>query len=234
MTDGLRLHDDHVRRVHRDIPETPFPAGASIFSEADYDEHLRAFLDDRLTGEEGVLVFCYGSLIWKPVFEPAFVARATALGWQRAFCLKMVRFRGTPEQPGLMMQIDRGGTCEGVVQAIAEDRVWTDLSALWRREMTAKPPGYHPRWIEVEMESKVRRAIAFTANPESRNYAGGLSPEAVSEVLSVACGHWGSGAAYLLETIRALDRHGIRDPYLWDLQDRVAALIEERTGMSRD
>lgn len=233
VTQDLRLHDDHVRLVHRDIPDTPSTSGAPVFSETDYDEHLNDFLKDRPQGEEGVLVFCYGSLICKPVFEPAFVEKANALGWQRSFCLKLIRFRGTPEQPGLMMQIDRGGTCEGVVQAIAEDRVWTDLSALWRREMTAKPPGNYPHWIEVEMASKVRRAIAFTANPESRNYAGGLSTETVAEILSVACGHWGSGAAYLLETIRALDRHGIRDPYLWDLQERVAALIEARTDMGR-
>jgi glutathione-specific gamma-glutamylcyclotransferase len=221
-----RLTMDHVRLVHRDIADAGPDPAALQFSEADYDEHLEEFLDRRPDAARPILVFAYGSLIWKPAFAPAASARANALGWQRAFTLRMVRFRGTRERPGLMMQIDRGGTCEGVVQEIDRTREWSDLSALWRREMTLKPPGNFPRWIEVRTGGATRAAIAFTANPESPNYAGRLAPDEVALILSAACGHWGSGAEYLLQTIISLDAHGIRDPYLWDLQERVAARIE--------
>jgi cation transport protein ChaC len=185
---------------------------------------LREFLKDRLDGP--INVFCYGSLIWKPVFEPVATARATALGWQRAFCLRIVRFRATPDQPGLMMQIDRGGECEGLVQQVAAGREWQDLSVLWRREMTVKPPGNFPRWIDVEVNGKTTKAIAFTANPESPNYVGGLAIEEIAQTLAVACGHWGSCADYLHQTVLSLDAAGIHDTYLWSLQDRVAELIE--------
>jgi cation transport protein ChaC len=74
----------------------------------------------------------------------------------------------------------------------------------------------------------MRCAIAFTANPESPNYAGTLELEEIAACLSQACGHWGSGAEYLYETVMALEAAGVHDPYLWALQDRVAGMIEER------
>ena len=224
MNKSMRLTEDHVRRTHREVADMGPLASSAVFSEADYDAHLSAFLKDR---PEGPLhVFCYGSLIWKPVFQPVAIARATALGWQRTFCLRIVRFRGTVEQPGLMMQIDRGGQCVGLVQQVAAATEWEDLSVLWRREMTNKPPSNFPRWIDVIVEGRSEKAIAFTANPESPNYAGGLEVDDIAQTLSRACGHWGSGAEYLHQTVLSLETHGIHDSYLWDLQDRVAALIE--------
>lgn len=110
----MRLTAAHVSLVHRDIADSGPVPGFTQFSEADYEDHLAEFLSHRPAGP--VAIFCYGSLIWKPVFIPARASRATALGWHRSFCLRVARFRGTPQEPGLMMQIDRGGTCEGVVQ----------------------------------------------------------------------------------------------------------------------
>ena len=227
MSKRLHLTEDHVRSAYRKVTDTGPSASSLVFSEEDYDAHLSTFLKDRPEGP--VNVFCYGSLIWKPVFEPVATARAIALGWQRAFCLRIVRFRGTPEQPGLMMQIDRGGQCEGLVQQIATAREWEDLSVLWRREMTIKPPGNFPRWIDVDTGGKITKAIAFTANPESPNYIGGLASEEIAQTLAKACGYWGSCADYLHQTVLSLDAAGIHDGYLWDLQERVAALIEAQT-----
>jgi glutathione-specific gamma-glutamylcyclotransferase len=219
-----RLTEAHIRRVHREVADSGAWPGVDHFTEAQYDKHLREFLQDRPEGPIGV--FAYGSLIWKPVFAPVATMRATALGWERAFTLRLKRFRGTPECPGLMMQIDRGCTCEGVLHIVPREAEWEVLSDLWRREMTVRPPGNLPRWIEVEAQGEIWRVIAFTANPASPNYAGRLSPEEVAACLAEACGHWGSGAEYLLQTITALEREGIHDPHLWDLQERVAELIE--------
>jgi cation transport protein ChaC len=223
----MRLTEDLVARVHREIDDPGPPPGITVFSEADYDAHLRDFLEERPDGP--LHVFCYGSLIWKPVFEAAASAHAVARGWQRAFCLRIVRFRGTHEEPGLMMQIDRGGgSCEGIVQQLRAGREWDDLSVLWRREMTTNPPSNYPRWIEVESQGKTLKAVAFTANPETPLYVHGLDAETVAETLSKCCGHWGSGAAYLRQTVLSLAEVGIHDPYLWALQERVAELIERR------
>jgi glutathione-specific gamma-glutamylcyclotransferase len=226
-----RLSEARVRLVHRSVADSGAWPGAEYFTEDQYDEHLRAFLVDRPPGP--IDVFAYGSLIWKPVFEPAERKRAIALGWERRFCLRLKRFRGTPECPGLMMQIDRGGSCEGVLHTVPSEKEWETLSQLWRREMTVRPPGNYPRWVDVETEQGKKRVIAFTANPDSPNYAGPLSLAEVANCLSQACGHWGSGAEYLLQTVVALEREGIHDPHLWELQERVAELIEARTNGNR-
>ena len=223
-----RLTSAHIGLVHRDVIDPGAWPGVEHFTDEQYNEHLAEFLRARPMGAVGV--FAYGSLIWKPVFEPTAVLRATALGWHRAFSLRQKRFRGTPEFPGLMMQIDSGGTCDGVLQMVPEGREWEILSDVWRREMTVRPPSYIPRWIEVEVHAdrSTRTALAFTANPESPNYAGHLPQEEVAACLAEACGHWGTGAEYLLQTVTSLEREGFHDPYLWELQERVSELIEGR------
>lgn len=227
---NIRLSDELVRLVHRDVPDTgPLP-GTVQFTDADYDDYLSELLSARPAGT--VAVFSYGSLIWKPAFEPIAATRAIATGWQRSFCLKLVRFRGTPDRPGLMMQIDRGGQCEGVIQEVDPAREWSDLSALWRREMTNKPPSNLPRWIEVEAGGALRTVLAFTANRESPLYVGALPDEEVATCLASACGHWGSGAEYLRQTVLSLEANCIHDEYLWRLQERVAELIEARAGIA--
>jgi cation transport protein ChaC len=127
-----------------------------------------------------------------------------------------------------MMALDRGGTCEGFLQKLHQGKEIVELGKLWRREMTMKPPGNMPRWIEVEGQERPVKAIAFTANTEWPNYVGNLAIEEIAEVLSCACGHWGSGADYLRQTVASLEASGIHDPYLWRLQELVAERIAKR------
>jgi cation transport protein ChaC len=224
----LKLTEELVRRVHRDLEDSGYDPATQVFSEQDYDDHLRDFLSEKPQGS--LYVFACGSLIWKPAFDHAGMVRGTAQGWRRSFCLKIARFRGTVQQPGLMMALDRGGTCEGFVQRLHQGREYEELQKLWRREMTMKPPGNKPRWIEVKLEHSSVRAIAFTANAERPNYAGNLSLDEIAHILSIACGHWGSGADYLRQTVNALEAAGIHDPYLWRLQELVAERIMARCG----
>jgi cation transport protein ChaC len=223
---ALQLTSELVRSVHRDVPDAGYDPKQLVFSEQDYDDHLQDFLAERPAGP--LHVFAYGSLIWKPAFEHAGMSRGTAQGWRRSFCMRITRFRGTRDRPGLMMALDRGGSCEGFVQQLHEGREYGELQKLWRREMTMKPPGNMPRWIEVEAGQGTVRAIAFTANAERPNYAGDLGIGEIADTLAVACGHWGSGAEYLHETVKSLEAAGIHDEYLWRLQELVAQRIMAR------
>ncbi len=217
-----------MAKVHRDVPDTGPPPGIAQLQDDDY-----ATLAQRLREEQGsapLQVFAYGSLIWKPTGDYGPGRHATAFGWHRAFCLKLVRFRGTAETPGLMMALDRGGSCRGLVYPLLGDDPAVALDLLLRREMTNKPPTNVPRWVNVATAERTERAIAFTVNRTSWAYQREAYPEDTARILARACGHWGSCADYLHNAVVHLAQHGIHDRNLWRLQELVARQIEEDHG----
>jgi cation transport protein ChaC len=192
-------------------------------TEADYD----ALAEEVLAGAEpggDLWLFASGSLIWKPACESAEHRPAMVPGWHRAFCLKMVWYRGTPERPGLMMGLDRGGVCRGIAYRIPRTDAWTAVSKLLRREISVKPMGNLPRWLSARIDGERRPVLGFVMNREVSNYVGRLPPEETADMIAAACGHVGSCAEYLLNTIVKLEEHGIHDRNLWRLQ----ALVAER------
>jgi cation transport protein ChaC len=65
----------------------------------------------------------------------------------------------------------------------------------------------------------------FAVARSSPYYSGDLSLEQAASVLARACGHWGSGAEYLMNTVQQLESLRIHDRNLWRLQRLVAAEI---------
>lgn len=220
----MALTADLVKRVHRVVADTGLPAGFAPLTDQDYDERRRALLAEHRKGDD-LWLFVYGSLIWKPACEVEDHGLATLRGWHRRFCLHLERFRGTPEFPGLMMALDRGGSCRGVLQRIPARHVEERLDQLLRRETSVKPASNTPRWVRVENASNSYPAITFIINRKGLTYCRRPLTE-TAQILAKACGHWGSGAEYLLHTVAHLEERGIHDPYLWKLQQMVAQLIE--------
>ncbi len=171
-----------------------------------------------------VWVFAYGSLIWKPGFPFAERRIGTLHGYHRQFCLLVKRYRGTPNVPGLMLGLERGGICRGVVYRLAESERDSALETVWAREILTA--AYVPHWADVRTAEGSVRAIAFVINRAHERYTGRLSDEAVADALARACGHIGSCAEYLLETVTHLEQLGIRDRNLWRLQALVAERLE--------
>jgi cation transport protein ChaC len=220
----MALTPDLVAQVHR-VLEDPGPDPRWTYhADEDYDALVQSLLASPPDGPDTWL-FAYGSLIWKPELAHVEVRKGTARGWYRSFCFRIERFRGTKDQPGLMMSLDRGGQCQGVIFRLPPDDLEAQLQKLVRREITVKPPNNIPRWITVETEHGPVRAIAFVMNQQSRFYVGELSPEETADILAKACGHWGSCAEYLHNTTAHLAEHGIQDRNLWQLQELVAERI---------
>ena len=113
---------------------------------SDYDVIVRDIVASRPKNQE-IWLFAYGSLIWKPEVEHSASQVGVARGWHRSFCFKAPRFRGTREQPGLMMALDRGGQCRGVLYKLNSTDPEAMLEKLFRREFTVKPINSMPRWI---------------------------------------------------------------------------------------
>lgn len=223
MTRTLALTPAHIARVHRDVPDTGPPPGMVLHDDADYAAWVSRIADRAPPGP--LRLFAYGSLIWKPEIDHTAETPATAHGWHRRFCLKMIRFRATPDCPGLMMALDRGGSCKGVLYDLPSADLPTTLDRLFRREFTVKPINSMPHWITVRTAQGPATALAFVMNRASPAYARLTLPDQ-AEMLARACGHWGSGAEYLLNTVTHLEARGIHDRGLWDLQRLVANRID--------
>lgn len=177
-------------------------------------------------------VFGYGSLIWKPelVFDRRLTARVH--GYHRRLCLWSRINRGTPECPGLVAGLDRGGSCAGVVFRVPGAEVATQFERLWEREMFMG--SYAPRWLDCHLIDGSRaRALAFVVRHDAPNYTGRLSETQILDVFrSGSCGRFGTSLDYLVNTVRSLHEHGLRDPHLERLVRRAGVPCEPagRTG----
>lgn len=188
------------------------------------EDEMRASLDDILNawnGQDDVFVFGYGSLIWNPCMEHSGRMIATVRGYHRRFCLWSNVYRGTPENPGLVLGLDRGGAVRGVLFRLAARVARRELELLWRREMFGG--SYVARWLKAHTDEGVVNAIGFVINHAAKSYAGKLSDAEVVEKLATCRGRYGSGADYLAQTAAALRAAGIEDTHLDHLCDLLAA-----------
>src|SRR6476661_2514556 len=121
-------------------------------------ESLTATLNAKPKGA-GWWVFAYGSLLWNPLFPFAESRPASLHGLHRRFCLWSLASRGKPDAPGLVLGLDRGGSCRGVVYRLPAPCAIDELHLLWRREMVTG--AYAPRWLHVESEGRPVIALGF-------------------------------------------------------------------------
>ncbi len=227
---SMRLTPGMVGRCFRAVPEPEeHPEGFTRLGD-DAIAALAAGLEAG-QGDAPIWVFAYGSLIWKPVFAPAEARRARAHGWRRSFCIELESWRGTPEAPGLMMALAPGGSCVGIAYRLDAATQRADLIELVRRETPYRELAGNARWIMLETMDGPVRALTFYANPVGMRTRHDLAPEAVARRLATACGHAGSCAEYLYNTVAHLETEGIHDRNLWRLQRLVA---EEISAWPRD
>jgi cation transport protein ChaC len=160
-------------------------------------------------GQQDLWVFGYASLIWRPEFDADEQQPAVVHGWHRALEMRSRVNRGTPECPGLVFALVRGGSCRGMAYRIEQPRAAAELERLWVREM---PTGvYDPKWLACRTPNGTVRALAFTLSRSSPAHTGALPDTHMLEVLRCAAGRFGSTLDYLLETATSLRGCGIRD-----------------------
>jgi len=210
------IENDHSREAIKNSP---------MASAVLCDQTLAASLDAMLTDWDGVsdiYVFGYGSLIWNPCMHHSGRIAGMVRGFHRRFCLWSNVYRGTPENPGLVLALDRGGACRGMLYRLTADVAYKELTLLWRREMFGG--SYVAKWLKANTEDGPVKAIGFVINHASKAYAGRLSDDEVVHKLAHCRGHYGSGADYLVQTAAALRAGGLDDPHMDRLCDLLTAL----------
>src|SRR5215813_1188031 len=173
---------------------------------------------------EDLWVFAYGSLMWRPDFPFAERVEARLVGAHRALCVYSFVHRGTPERPGLVLGLDRGGTCRGIAYRVtAADRSNTIAYLRAREQVTSVyRECMRPVWLEREPERRVP-ALCYMVDRGHAQYAGRLSLE--QQLRHVRQGHGQSGANrdYVIATVGALEQLGYRETALHRIAERLTA-----------
>lgn len=181
---------------------------------------MHATLRAGWNGRDDIWIFGYASLIWRPEFPHSQRLLGSIRGYHRSLCLWSRVNRGTPEAPGLVFALDRGGSCKGMVFRLPAAEVPTSFPSLWEREM---PSGaYLPRWLPCLTAEGEVKALAFVMNRASSGYAGRLSLTDTLHAVRTGVGRYGHCTDYVLETVRALREHGIADHRL----EHLARLLD--------
>lgn len=175
---------------------------------------------------ETISLFAYGSLIWRPCFEVQSRCKAILHGYRRDFCVFTVEALGAPDSPGLGLGLRAdSASCQGVLMPLPEDGRSEALTSIWEREMLTAV--YQPKWVSVEVDSKITTALTFVVDELHPQCAGDLSEDAQAVMIGSAVGELGSCRDYLVNTIDALRNVGIHDLPLEGLLRRVNLQISE-------
>jgi len=167
-------------------------------------------------------VFGYGSLMWNPEVPHVEVRPARVHGLRRTFCVYSMRYRGTPQRPGLVLGLDRGGSCHGMTFRVPAAEAEAALDLLWEREMVSGV--YHPRFLSCRTPQGTVEALGFVVDRRHPQYCGHLALQEVAALIAQGEGQRGRCCDYLANTVAHLAEVGIRDRHLLRLLEEVSAL----------
>ncbi|MEQ9332174.1 gamma-glutamylcyclotransferase [Thalassobaculum sp.] len=164
-------------------------------------------------GDGGIWIFGYGSLMWNPGFP--FVERANArlLGRHRRLCVVSRHHRGDAARPGLVMGLDRGGSCRGIAYRVPSAAVAGTLAYLHERE-TAHYPVYRRADLPVVLDGptpRTVRSVTYVIDRTDPDYAGHLTVEQQAAIVAVAHGLSGANRDYLKSVVEHIHALGLRD-----------------------
>jgi cation transport protein ChaC len=158
-------------------------------------------------------VFGYGSLMWAPEFPHAERKSARVHGYHRALCILSSRYRGTPERPGLVMGLCRGGSCWGMAFRVLAGQARDVLDRLWKREMRNNV--YVPMFVSVALPGTQRvRALTFVADTTHRQFVRELDVDGRARLVAQGVGQRGRCVDYIRNTLEHMRELGVHDPHL--------------------
>ncbi len=180
-------------------------------------------------------VFGYGSLLWRPGFAFTEKVPARVTGLHRSLCIYSFVHRGTPERPGLVLGLDRGGACRGMAFRVAPGDREATVQYLREREQATSV------YLEVlrnvtllgQPERRVE-ALTYVVDRGHAQYAGKLSLDERLHLIRQGHGRSGQNRDYVLATVAELEALGCRDPELHALAERLKAAGGEEAKSGSD
>lgn len=170
-------------------------------------------------------VFGYGSLMWNPGFEPADRHIATVHGFHRSLCVYSWVHRGTRESPGLVLGLDKGGSCRGVALKVPRSGADEIVAYLRARELVTDVYLEQQRTVKLDSGRRVE-ALVYVVDRNHEQYAGRMADAQISEIVTRSKGHSGHNLDYVVNTVAHLREEGIFDPHLEAVADLLPSAGE--------
>lgn len=174
-------------------------------------------------------MFGYGSLMWRPGFEYLECVPARVTGLHRSLCVYSFVHRGSPERPGLVLGLDRGGACRGLAYRVAAHARAETVQYLRAREQVTAVYRETVRSVTLLGNPERRvEALIFIVDRGHPQYAGKLTLDQRLHHIRQGHGQSGPNREYVLATVTALESLGCRDEELHMLAERLKGVHEAR------
>jgi len=170
-------------------------------------------------------VFGYGSLMWKPGFAHVETLHARLNGYRRALCVRSYVHRGTPERPGLVLGLDRGGSCLGMAFRVPGDLEDEVVAYLRARELVTHV--YLERRLAIRLEDGRKvEALTYIVDRNHVQYAGRLSVSEAATAVRGSVGQSGRNEDYVHSTLEHMHKMKIRDHWM----EAVVAAVDRQVS----
>jgi len=165
-----------------------------------------------------MVIFGYGSLVWRPDF-PYVERRMVKLeGWSRRFWQGSTDHRGTAQAPGRVVTLIEGGECWGAAFRLEEHDLGTVLARLDHREQG----GYERREVQIG----TMQALVYFATSDNPNWLGPAPLQEIASTIRSSRGPSGSNLEYLVKLYEALGPRA--DPHIEELY-RLCVIEQRRS-----
>ncbi len=166
-------------------------------------------------------VFGYGSLMWNPGFPHEERVLAHLGGYRRSLCVRSYVHRGTEERPGLVLGLDRGGSCKGVAFRVAPSEWRSTVDYLRERELVTSV--YLERHVRTRLaDGRDVRALTYVIDRAHPQYAGAVTVDVAAGIVQSAVGRSGPNPVYVANTVAHLRELGIRDHWLESVASAIS------------
>ena len=181
---------------------------------SDLDQNIRCTKADELPiPNDSFWVFGYGSLMWNPGFRFKECHRATLYGYHRRLCLWSTRYRGDKANPGLVLGLDRGGSCQGFAFLVAKSQASTTSSYLYQREMVNNAYSAEIKSLHLA-DGRCIPSLTFISKPDHPQFAKRQTIEDMAWIVYHAKGQRGENREYVVNCADKLTELGIHNTQL--------------------
>jgi cation transport protein ChaC len=210
INDGfIKLTKDNISKGHLGDKIKSISGSDKVLTTEELLQARRKIIPDKGIGED-IYIFAYGSLLWNPTvdYEDEFLAKV--YGFHRSFCMKTYLGRGSFKKPGLMLGLDKGGSCRGSAFKLRNSEAIKNIDILFRREMVTG--AYKPKLLKtILVNGRKVLSLAFTVDKKHKNYFQDKEIQTKAKMISNAHGFLGTCEEYFQNTLESLSELNIVD-----------------------